>query len=262
LLAISVYYLDLTYIILYYGYVEITVVNYFWNIYSWVYDAALLELMPYQNMLRLAGETLTPRQGGTYFDAGCGTGNLIANLSKINDGINIVGADSSSVMLKRAINKMVAREDSVDFYQLYLNKEIPFENNSFDGASCINVLYVLDQPVIFIKELQRVLKDKGKLILATPLNEPKLLPVLNEHIDILKVKYPKKWLFIFFGQTVRIFIPALTSILLNLFITRNQKYFFFGEKDLRTLIEKSGFQLKDVKKIYGHQVLFIHAEKC
>ncbi len=235
--------------------------NYFWNIYSWVYDAALLELIPYQNMIRLTGEALAPRQGGTYFDAGCGTGNLVASLSKINDGINLVGADSSSVMLKRAANMMAPREDSVDFYQLDLNKAIPFESNSFDGVTCINVLYVLDQPVLFIKELHRVLKDKGKLILATPLNEPKLLPVLSEHLEILKVKYSKKWLFIFAGQTVRIFIPAIASILLNLFITRNQKYLFFGEKDLRTLIEKSGFQLKDVKKIYGHQVLFVHAEK-
>jgi ubiquinone/menaquinone biosynthesis C-methylase UbiE len=242
--------------------VEIAVVNYFWNIYSWVYDAALLELIPYQNMLRLAGETLIPRQGGTYFDAGCGTGNLIANLSKTNDDINIVGADSSSVMLKRAIKKMTDGENSVTFHKLDLNKGIPFESNLFDGATCINVLYILDQPEFLIKELQRVLKDKGKLILATPLNEPKLLPVLNEHIEILRVMYPKKWLAIFIGQTIRIFIPAITSILLNLFITRNQKYIFFGEKNLRTLIEKSGFQLKDVKKIYGHQVLFMHAEKC
>lgn len=237
-------------------------VKYFWDIYSWVYDAALLELIPYQNMLRLAGEVLISRQGGTYFDAGCGTGNLIANLVEVNDDINIVGADSSSVMLKRAIKKMADRENSVAFHKIDLNKGIPFESNLFDGVACINVLYILDQPEFLIKELQRVLKDKGKLILATPLNEPKLMPVLNEHVENLKVKFPKKWLVIFIGQTIRIFIPAITSILLNLFITRNQKYLFFGEKNLRMLIEKSGFQLKDVKKIYGHQVLFMHAEKC
>lgn len=235
--------------------------NYFWNIYGWVYDAALLELIPYQNMLRLAGEALAPHKDGIYFDAGCGTGNLILRLNEINNDVSLVGADSSSVMLKRAIKKTADREGSIAFHKLDLNQEIPFESNSFDGVTCINVLYILDQPGFLIKELQRVLKTKGMLIIATPLNKPKLVPVMNEHIETLKVKYPKKWLPIFIVQAVRIFIPAIASILLNLFITRNQKYLFFEEEDLRALIENNGFQLKDVKTIYGHQVLFILAEK-
>ncbi len=236
-------------------------VNYFWNIYGWVYDAALLELIPYQNMLKLAGKALAPHKGGIYFDAGCGTGNLISNLIEINNDVSLVGVDSSSVMLKRAIKKTADRGGSIAFHKLDLNNEMPFKNNSFDGAACINVLYILDQPELLIKELQRVLKKGGRLIIATPLNEPKLIPVLNEHIETLKVKYLKKWLIIFIGQAIRIFIPAITSILLNLFITRNQKYLFFKEEDLRALIEENRFQLKDLKIIYGHQVLFMLAEK-
>ena len=236
-------------------------VNYFWNIYGWVYDAALLELIPYQNMLRLAGEVLAPHKGGVYFDAGCGTGNLISILNEFNNDVSLVGADSSAVMLKRAIKKTADRKGSITFHKLDLNKEIPFENNSFDGAICINVLYILVQPGLLITELQRVLKKKGRLIIATPLNEPKLVPVIMEHLEILKVKYPGKWLVIFIGQVVRIFIPALISILLNLLITRNRKYFFFKEEDLIALIEKNGFQLKGLKIIYGHQILFMLAEK-
>ncbi len=236
-------------------------VNSFWNIYGWVYDRALLELMPYQKMLKLSGKALAPHKGGVYFDAGCGTGNLISSLNEINSDVSLVGADSSSVMLKRAIKKMAGRDGSMTFHKLDLNNELPFNNNTFDGATCINVLYILEQPGLLIKELQRVLKKRGRLIIATPLNEPKLLPVIKEHIETLKVKYPKKWLIIFIGQAIRIFIPAITSILLNLFITRNQKYLFFKEEDLRALIEENGFQLKDLKNIYGHQVLFMIAEK-
>ena len=236
-------------------------VNYFWNIYGWVYDRALLELMPYQKMLKLASKALAPHKGGVYFDAGCGTGNLISSLNEINSDVSLVGADSSSVMLKRAIKKTADRDGSITFHKLDLNNELPFSSNTFDGATCINVLYILEQPGLLVKELQRVLKTKGRLIIATPLNEPKLIPVIKEHIETLKVKYPKNWLAIFIGQAIRIFIPAITSILLNLFITRNQKYTFFKEDDLRTLIEENGFQLKDLKIIYGHQILFMIAEK-
>jgi len=240
----------------------IFVVKLFWNLYGWVYDAALLELMPYQNMLGLAGEALSPHKGGRYIDVGCGTGIIISRLKDINKDITVLGADNSEVMLKRATKKMADKEGSVFFHKLDLNKVIPFDNNFFDGATCINVLYILEQPDILIKELHRVLKKNCRLIIATPLNEPKLMPVIKEHIDMLKNEYSDRWRIILAGQIVRIFIPALVSIILNLFIVKNKKYVFFKEVELRSLIEVNGFLLKDVKPIYGQQVLFMLAEKC
>lgn len=235
--------------------------NIFWDIYGRVYDAALLELIPYQNMLRLAGETLEPRRGGIYFDAGCGTGNLMSRLVDFNDEINLVGADFSSAMLKRAMKKVVGRGGSVSFQKLDLNKKIPIESNTFDGATCINVLYILDRPENLIIELHRILKKHGRLIIVTPQNEPKLAPVIKEHIEILKDKYPEKWFIFLAGQIGRIFIPAIISILLNLFIIRNRKYNFFKEVELKTLIENNGFLLKSSKIIYGQQGLYLLAEK-
>ncbi len=237
-------------------------VNLFWNIYGWVYDAALLELIPYQNMLRLTGEALAPRNGELIFDAGCGTGNLLARLTGSNKKLSLVGADSSPVMLKRATIKLAGSRSPVTLLQLDLNDKLPFESDTFNAAACINVLYILDQPVLLLKELHRVLKKNGRLIIATPLNEPKLVPVLNEHIETLKARYPRTWVTNFTAQAFRVFIPASISIFMNLVITRNNKYLFYKREDLESLIKNNGYQIQDEKIIYGGQLQFIIAEKC
>ena len=125
-------------------------------------------------MLDLAAEALAPHKGGKYLDVGCGTGNLISRLNDNHKDIMLLGADISEVMLKRATKKMTDKEGSVNFHKLNLNEEIPFKSNSFDGATCINVLYILKQPDKLINELHRILKKGSRLIIATPLNEPKL----------------------------------------------------------------------------------------
>ena len=56
--------------------------------------------------------------------------------------------------------------DTIDFY--YDGKKIPFENNTFDGVLCTEVLEHVFNLNEVLNELNRVLKPKGKAIITTP----------------------------------------------------------------------------------------------
>lgn len=50
--------------------------------------------------------------------------------------------------------------------------DLPFKNNSFDTAICFQVLEYIERPEDLFKEVYRVLKPNGKLILSVPLLYP------------------------------------------------------------------------------------------
>ncbi|MFA5971059.1 MAG: class I SAM-dependent methyltransferase [Lentimicrobiaceae bacterium] len=52
-------------------------------------------------------------------------------------------------------------------YWIEDGKELPLPDNSLDGVACFQVLSVIDKPVDFFREMNRVLKPGGKLILTT-----------------------------------------------------------------------------------------------
>lgn len=58
--------------------------------------------------------------------------------------------------------------------RLYDGKTIPFEDNSFDNLLCFEVLEHVFEPDQFLRELNRVVKPGGKVLLTTPF-------IWNEH---------------------------------------------------------------------------------
>lgn len=50
-----------------------------------------------------------------------------------------------------------------------LNKEINQKNDSFDNAILFNTIYILENPVNSLREINRILKPNGKLIMTVPL---------------------------------------------------------------------------------------------
>ncbi len=91
-------------------------------------------------------------------DAGCGRGSKIdfTNYVKLAVGIDKIEENL------RENYKVHARivED--------IEKRIPFPDSTFDIVVCEMVLEHLKNPLIFFKELYRVLKEKGVFILMTP----------------------------------------------------------------------------------------------
>ncbi|MFT7611732.1 MAG: ubiquinone/menaquinone biosynthesis C-methylase UbiE [Parvicellaceae bacterium] len=81
--------------------------------------------------------------------------------------LKYTGVDFSPTMGKEAnlINKAMIATESVIFREASIEK-LPFKDNSFDSITTTNTLYFWPHPISNIRELLRVLKPKGKLLIA------------------------------------------------------------------------------------------------
>ncbi len=93
-------------------------------------------------------------------DIGCGTGNNLINFGTLG---TIFGLDISSQALafcaKRGLRDIVVRCPV---------EKTAFRDKVFDIVTCLEVLEHLQDPVEALRELRRVLKDTGKIIIAVP----------------------------------------------------------------------------------------------
>jgi len=105
-------------------------------------------------------ELLISRQEGIYLDIGCGTGNYTIALAK--KGICFYGIDPSRKMLAIA----AANSNNVR----WLNgtaEAIPAHDDLFNGAIAILTIHHWDDLGKGIKELARILKPGGRLVIFT-----------------------------------------------------------------------------------------------
>lgn len=96
---------------------------------------------------------------GKALDVGCGVGQVLDRVRQT--GVDVVGVDVSETNLKRARE----RHDQVLFYD---GLRLPFKPESFDAVGALNVLEHVEEPESFIKEMIRVLRPGGRLVLSSP----------------------------------------------------------------------------------------------
>ena len=94
---------------------------------------------------------------GKLLDAPAGTGAISQKLKEA--GFNVVAAD---------INPQFFSVEGISCEEADLNKELPFEAETFDFILCSNGIEHLEAPFLFIHECYRLLKDKGKILITTP----------------------------------------------------------------------------------------------
>jgi SAM-dependent methyltransferase len=96
-------------------------------------------------------------------DAGCGTGGLIRRLAS-RRGWKLTGVDLSSLAIelarKRCDTNADLREGSIT--------ALPFENDAFDAVVSADVLYQLEDDWAALRELHRVLRPEGVLVVNVP----------------------------------------------------------------------------------------------
>ncbi len=90
-------------------------------------------------------------------DIGCGYG---VYLSQFGPGSKGVEVDSKKV--KYCI------KNNLDVIEHDINKGLPFENESFEGVLISHVLEHVQSPYVLLKEIDRVLVKKGRLVIALP----------------------------------------------------------------------------------------------
>ncbi|WP_413467369.1 class I SAM-dependent methyltransferase [Pleurocapsa sp. FMAR1] len=96
-------------------------------------------------------------------DVACGTGELERLLLQDNPQQRITGIDISEQMLKIAKQKLLAYPQV--FWKKASASELPFGDRSYDVVVCASSFHYFDDPIASLKEIKRVLKPGGRVII-------------------------------------------------------------------------------------------------
>jgi len=157
----------------------------FWDLYARVYDN-VYQLMPYRKLLWDTLQSLELEAGMRVLDAGCGTGNLEHFMAQKDlPAVSIDAVDFSPGMLEMAAEKCRGL-DFVSFQQLDLSAALPFGDATFDRIVSVNVLYALPNPDATLRELLRVLKPSGTLVITSPSPDFRVSALVVDHFRRVK----------------------------------------------------------------------------
>ena len=94
-------------------------------------------------------------KGTIFLDIGYGTGGFIRNAP---EGVRVYGIDSDYAALQNYNNNCMLA-DAIN---------LPFKDSVFDGVHCAHVIEHLENPEFLVREVWRVLKVSGTLMILTP----------------------------------------------------------------------------------------------
>ncbi len=93
---------------------------------------------------------------GTAVDLACGSGNLANGLTE--KGYNVLGVDIKNFLTNKNIN----------FKKMDLDSDWKIKSESAELITATEIIEHLENPRHFIREIKRILKDKGIVIISTP----------------------------------------------------------------------------------------------
>lgn len=153
----------------------------FWDKVSGLYD--LFENIYNKSVYQSTGEAVAKYIKNTdkVLECACGTGAISIYIAPVCK--KLFATDYSVGMLKQARKKLKAF-DNVELLKVDITS-IKAKDDSFDVVVAGNVIHLLPDPQIAMKELTRVCKDGGKLIIPTYING-------DEGTNKLAVKFLEK----------------------------------------------------------------------
>lgn len=139
----------------------------FWDNVAWIYDlfANVVNRRANQALCREVEGLIEPNDD--VLECACGTGLLSGVIAKKCQ--SLTATDFSANMLKRA-RKKYARLGNVTFAQAdILNLRYP--DSRFDAVVAANVIHLLDEPTRALRELNRVCRPGGRIVIPTYMNQ-------------------------------------------------------------------------------------------
>ena len=220
------------------------------------------------------------RGGEIILDAGCGIGlyggwllgSRLEEIKKIHRGkissyktSTYLGLDFAETALKEAkdrhshIKNQIYQQYGLDRHCLILNfcytfadldYPLPFKDNCFDKICCNLVISYLTDPSITVRELFRVLKRQGKMVITSlkPFND--LSQIYCSFLDKTENKKDIEEAKKLFTESGKIKYKEDMG-----------HYKFFSEEELRSLLVKAGGRSVKTYRSFGNQANVAFAEK-
>ena len=131
------------------------------------YDMAIKITMPEKKFRRLLVEEINPQENEHILEFGFGTGQNLLLVHKTNPKTKLEGLDIDPKVKAIAEHKLAKNNIEIPLH-LYNGSVLPFADNSFNKVYSCLVFHQLDAETKLncLKELHRVMKPNGKLIIA------------------------------------------------------------------------------------------------
>ena len=138
----------------------------FWDRVAWVYDVFANGINRRANRARCAAVAAQIRPEDEVLECACGTGLLTGVI--VARCRALTATDFSEKMLAQAERKY-ANCRNVRFAQADITK-LDYPDGRFDAVVTANVIHLLDEPLQALRELDRVCRPGGRLIIPTYMN--------------------------------------------------------------------------------------------
>ena len=141
----------------------------FWNKISPVYD--LFENVYNRKVYKGTGVKVSEFITGPdrVLECACGTGAITVSIAK--NCRELIATDFAEGMLKRAAKKC-RKFSNVSFSKADIT-DLKYEDGSFDKVVAGNVIHLLPEPEKALRELERVVRPGGRIIIPTYINKTK-----------------------------------------------------------------------------------------
>mgnify|MGYP002794598183 CR=1 FL=1 len=144
-------------------------------------------------------------------DLGCGNGNVSGMIAEETEA-HVTGLDLSQQMIEQAKKRVGAKAQFI----VGNAEKLPFADHTFDMIICNASFHHYPHPVTVVKEMKRVLKQNGTLILGDP------------------------------TVPVKLFLKLMNWILS---FSDNGDFHIYVKKEIVTLLRSQGLQVSDWKMI-------------
>jgi len=228
----------------------------FWEKYFKVYDVLNL-CIPYQEMHKKIINELEIQPNEVILDAGAGTGNLASEIKK--RGARVIALDSSEAALQLCLKK----NKYIKVIHYDLREKLVFPDDYFDRVVSVNTLFLIEPHFrsTVVKELYRVLKKNGKIVLVNLQEGFRPLKIYFEHSRRIK---EKEGLFKATKQMLKFIIPSFQILYYAKKIEREsqQRKEFFKKEEQIQLLKKAGFKrISATERVYANQAFLNSAYK-
>jgi ubiquinone/menaquinone biosynthesis C-methylase UbiE len=164
-----------------------------WSKYAVSYDKLLLQFDDYLELVdKVVSEVGDAKR---CIDIGAGTGNGTIKLLETKPEREVWAVDYNETMLQYLKDKVQdkAQENPNILERLVISKEDiqrldDYPKNYFDAAIMINVLYAVDDSVKCLRQVRRLLKPGGRLVLSTSHSETDLDRLFLRMREVLQGK--------------------------------------------------------------------------